>query len=59
MTKHKARREITGDRSQAARLEQARIEAEEDRAVDWLLAVRKYGIEEANRMFPDGEDLAT
>ena len=23
-----------------------------DVAIDWLMAVRKYGIDEANRMFP-------
>lgn len=27
---------------------------ETDTAVDWLLAVRKYGIERANEMFPEG-----
>jgi hypothetical protein len=27
--------------------------AAEDEAVDWLLAVRKYGLETANRMFPE------
>jgi hypothetical protein len=25
-----------------------------DTAVDWLMAVRKYGIEKANEMFPEG-----
>lgn len=24
-------------------------------AIDWLLAVRKYGIETANRMFPEDQ----
>ena len=27
-------------------------EAHEDEAVSWLLAVRKHGLEAANRMFP-------
>lgn len=24
-----------------------------DKAIDWLLAVRKYGLERANEMFPE------
>lgn len=25
-----------------------------DRAIDWLMAVRKFGLDKANEMFPEG-----
>lgn len=28
--------------------------AEENTAIDWIMAVRKYGLETANQMFPEG-----
>jgi hypothetical protein len=49
-TYDRSRFELRQLREQAA----AETEAAEVTAVSWLLAVRKFGIEEANRMFPEG-----